>query len=58
MERDSLRGTFEAFETGDAILLPVFLWTRFRNCAYRAILYTLEAVGTILCDKLFQYTET
>jgi hypothetical protein len=58
MERDRLRGTFEALETGDAILLPVFLRIRFRNRAHRAILYTLETVGTILCDKPFQYTKT
>jgi hypothetical protein len=58
VERDSLRGTFKAFETGDAILLPVFLWTRFMDCAHRALLHTLLAVGAIFCDKTPQYSET
>jgi hypothetical protein len=58
MERDGLWGTFEALETGDAILPPVFPWIRFWNCTHRALLDTLEAMGTILCDKPFQYSNT
>jgi hypothetical protein len=58
VERDGFGGTFKAFETGDAVLLPVFLRIRFGNRPHRALLHTLQALGAVLRDKTPQDSET
>src|SRR4030043_1249172 len=50
--------TFEAFETGDAVLLVVVFRSPFRDSSHRTLLHTLLTVSTIISDGSFENPET
>jgi hypothetical protein len=58
MKRNGLRRTFETFETSNAVLLAVLQWEFLRNGTYRAFLYALLAMCTLLIHIASQNTET
>ena len=51
MERNGLGRAFEAFETGDTVLLAVLLGRFSRDRSHRTLLHTLLAAGTIIRYK-------
>ena len=50
--------TFEAFETGDAILLAVVFRSLLRDSFHRTLLHTLLTVSAIIGDRSFENPET
>jgi hypothetical protein len=57
MEEDSPRRAFEAFETGDTVLLPVLLRSLFRNRSHRTLLHAFLTFRAIVRHRPFENTQ-